>query len=89
MTGGWKAWKTKLRFPTLPTTLGNRRAIPTFPQPRRRVLPPPTGPNEHYGKEPLSIPTLSSPSRLILRLENAARLVRVSRQSRNVLFPAK
>jgi hypothetical protein len=31
MTGRWKAWKTKIRFSTLPTALGNRSAIPTFP----------------------------------------------------------
>jgi len=46
MTAGWKAWKTRgeteqqrkslLGFPTLPTVLGNRYAIPTFPQPRTR-----------------------------------------------------
>ena len=46
MTVGWKAWKTLLLerehpkvhagFPTLPTALGNRCAIPTFPQPRTR-----------------------------------------------------
>src|SRR5690349_19370732 len=29
--GPWKAWKTKGRFSTLPTALGNRSAIPTFP----------------------------------------------------------
>ncbi len=34
MTGVWKARKTKPRFPSLPTALGNRCAIPTFPQPR-------------------------------------------------------
>ena len=33
--GPWKAWKTKIRFSTLPTALGNRFAIPTFPQLRR------------------------------------------------------
>ncbi len=33
--GPWKAWKTKTRFSTLPTALGNRCAIPTFPQLRR------------------------------------------------------
>jgi hypothetical protein len=38
MTAPWKAWKTKTRFSTLPTALGNRSAIPTFPQLRRRVL---------------------------------------------------
>ena len=38
MTGVWKARKTKPRFPSLPTALGNRCAISTFPQPR------PTGP---------------------------------------------
>ena len=38
MTVPWKAWKTKTRFSTLPTALGNRSAIPTFPQLRRRVL---------------------------------------------------
>ena len=38
MTGRWKAWKTKIRFSTLPTALGNRSAIPTFPQPRPLFL---------------------------------------------------
>ena len=33
--GPWKAWKTKIRFSTLSTALGNRFAIPTFPQLRR------------------------------------------------------
>src|SRR5260370_7823013 len=33
--GPWKAWKTKNRFSTLSTALGNRSAIPTFPHPRR------------------------------------------------------
>ena len=28
--GPWKAWKTKIRFSTLSTALGNRFAIPTF-----------------------------------------------------------
>ena len=32
--GLWKTRKTKSRFPTFPTALGNRLAIPTFPQPR-------------------------------------------------------
>jgi hypothetical protein len=37
MTGLWKTRKTKDRFPSFPTALGNRQsAIPTFPQPRRR-----------------------------------------------------
>ena len=36
--GRWKARKTKRRFPSLPTALGNRCAIPTFP-PRRLVVP--------------------------------------------------
>jgi hypothetical protein len=38
MTGLRQARKTAVRFPTLPTTLGNRIAIPTFPQLRRRDL---------------------------------------------------
>jgi hypothetical protein len=29
--GPWKPWKTKQRFPNVPTALGNRAAIPTFP----------------------------------------------------------
>ena len=41
-TGLWKcrAEETveKLRFPPVPTTLGNPVGIPTFPQPRRRLL---------------------------------------------------
>jgi hypothetical protein len=36
--GPWKAWKTKNRFSTLPTVLGNRCAIPTFPPLRRLFL---------------------------------------------------
>src|ERR1035441_94735 len=36
--GQWKAWKTKIRFSTLPTALGNRFAIPTFPQLRRLLI---------------------------------------------------
>src|SRR5580700_8630360 len=35
--GLWKARKTKIGFPSLPTVLGNRCAIPTFPPPRRRT----------------------------------------------------
>src|ERR1700719_459483 len=35
--GLWKARKTKNGFPSLPTALGNRCAIPTFPPPRRRT----------------------------------------------------
>jgi hypothetical protein len=35
MTAWWKAWKTKIRFSTLPTGLGNRVTIPTFQQLRR------------------------------------------------------
>jgi len=31
--GPWKPWKTAAQFPTAPTALGNRYAIPTFPQP--------------------------------------------------------
>jgi transposase InsO family protein len=31
--GAWKEWKSKTRIPTLSTHLGNRSAIPTFPQP--------------------------------------------------------
>ena len=51
MTGGWKAWKTKLRFPTLPTTLGNRGDfhIPTAPA---TSLPPKTVQNQTKRKEP-------------------------------------
>jgi hypothetical protein len=33
--GPWKAWKTKSRFSILPTVLGNREAISTFPHLRR------------------------------------------------------
>src|SRR5947209_5578819 len=36
--GPWKAWKTKGRFSILPTALGNRSAIPTFPPLRRLFL---------------------------------------------------
>src|SRR5580700_858163 len=36
--GPWKAWKTKNRFSTLPTALGNRCAIPTFPPLRFLLL---------------------------------------------------
>src|SRR5271167_4473998 len=36
--GPWKAWKTKGRFSTLPTALGNRCAIPTFPPLRLLLL---------------------------------------------------
>jgi hypothetical protein len=35
MTVRGKPGKTKNRFSTLSTALGNRSAIPTFPQPRR------------------------------------------------------
>src|ERR1700729_2001334 len=35
--GLWKERKTKNGFPSLPTALGNRCAIPTFPPPRRRT----------------------------------------------------
>jgi hypothetical protein len=38
--GQWKARKTKLRFPSIPTALGNRCAISTFPQRRRLFLSP-------------------------------------------------
>ena len=34
--GRWKTRKTKTRFPSFSTALGNRSAIPTFPQLRRR-----------------------------------------------------
>jgi hypothetical protein len=37
MTGAWKTRKTK-GFPSFPTALGNRCAIPTFPPPRRLVM---------------------------------------------------
>jgi len=37
MTRSWKARKTNSRFSRLPTALGNRFAIPTFPQLRRRL----------------------------------------------------
>ena len=36
--GPWKAWKTKLRFPTLSTALGNRYAIPHIPTAPTPVL---------------------------------------------------
>src|SRR5215469_10509937 len=32
----WEEWKAESRLPTLPTALGNRFPIPTFPPPRRR-----------------------------------------------------
>src|SRR5580704_16625841 len=35
--GLWKERKTKNGFPSLPTALGNRCAIPTFPPPQRRT----------------------------------------------------
>ncbi len=37
--GRWETRKTKNRFPSFPNALGNRSAIPTFPQPRRRFSP--------------------------------------------------
>ena len=39
MAGGGKRGKPKPGFPSFPTALGNRSAIPTFPQPRRRFSP--------------------------------------------------
>ncbi len=36
--GPWKPWKTAPQFPAAPTALGNRRAIATFPQLRRRDI---------------------------------------------------
>ena len=36
MTGYGKRGKPQTGFPSFPTALGNRCAIPTFPQPRRR-----------------------------------------------------
>ncbi len=35
MPGGGKRGKPNHRFPSFPTALGNRCAIPTFPPPRR------------------------------------------------------
>ena len=35
--GRWKTRKTNSRFPSFPTALGNRCAIPAVPQPRRRL----------------------------------------------------
>ena len=63
MTGRGSRGKPKAGFPRLHTALGNRFAIPTFPQPRLRVI--------------ISIRKGGSPAcphsgfRLILRLENA------------------
>lgn len=37
MTGGGKRGKPGPGFPSFPTALGNRCAIPTFPPPRRGV----------------------------------------------------
>src|SRR5260370_29815429 len=36
MTGHGKRGKPRTGFPSFPTALGNRCAIPTFPQPRQR-----------------------------------------------------
>jgi hypothetical protein len=36
--GPWKTRKTKPRFPSFPTALGNRCAIPTLPPPRRLLV---------------------------------------------------
>src|ERR1700754_1706125 len=46
--GPWKAWKTKRRFSTLPTALGNRVAISTFPPPRRLQISRPVNSKEPW-----------------------------------------
>ena len=38
MTGRGKRGNPETGFPTLPTALGNRRTIPTFPQARIRLM---------------------------------------------------
>jgi len=73
--GRWKARKTKQRFSSLPTALGNRVAISTFPPPRRRILSlnPKKPQKPNYRKEPSLDPVFPAPFRLIFRLENALR----------------
>jgi hypothetical protein len=58
--GRWKTRKTKSRFPSLPNALGNRSAIPTFPQPRRRSSPLPS--QSQKGAPATPAPTLSGSS---------------------------
>jgi hypothetical protein len=86
LTGHAKRGKPRAGFPSFPTALGNRCAIPTFPQPRRR----PRGNWKSETRIPTSLPPLvvflqnlkrriprtpTPPSfRLILRLENAQNL---------------
>ena len=67
MTGDGKRGKPKPGFPSFPTALGNRSAIPTIPQPRRRFSPS----QNSKSKSPKGAPaTQKAPTpvfRLILR----------------------
>jgi hypothetical protein len=84
--GPWKARKTKIRFPSLSTALGNRKRFPHS----HRLCGLSSIPNENreprtLERSPYLVPAIPAPSRLIFRLENAqpppSRLVQGRRAS--------